>query len=175
MYHNRTMIWGDEAPQDEREIAAWLANRAAVPGIETFGVVDRENLTRHPGEPMPLVGVLFVEPSGPENVYAHVTSSRRAWGNRLVQPGMIEQASTLVMDHVFARKPALQRFSVAVFANNFPAQNLAKRMGFRQDGYFRAMASWRGEPMDVVHYGRLRAVAAEQPQDGNEREALEVA
>lgn len=173
MVQQKTMIFGDEAPQGEAEIAEFLAARAEQPGIQTFAVVDRANLTKLPGE-HPLVGVLFIEPQGRENAYAHVAAARRAWGNRLVQPGMIEQASTLVMDSVFAQHPALQRLSVSVFANNYAARHLARRMGFKPDGYFRAMASWRGQPMDVVHFGRLRPVSTdrEQTEQLNETVAL---
>lgn len=155
MHAQKTMIFGDGAPESEADIAAFLADRAAQPGIQTFGVVDRENLTHQRSE-HPLVGVLFIEPQGAYNCYAHVASARRAWGNRLIRPGMIEQASELVIQHCFVQSPALQRISVAVFEQNHAAQNLARRMGFERDGYFRAMASWRGAPMDVVHFGRLR-------------------
>lgn len=163
MHQQKTMIFGDGAPQDEAAIAAFLVERAAAHGIETYGVVDRQNLT-HSRTEHPLVGVIFFEPQGRENAYAHVASARRAWGNRLVQPGMIEQASELVIQHVFAQHAALQRLSVSVFAQNHAAQNLARRMGFTQDGYFRAMASWRGQPMDVVHFGRLRPASVSNVQ-----------
>jgi len=163
LHAQRTMVWGDGAPQDEAGIAGFLAERATVPGIETYGVVDRENLTGQRSE-HPLVGVIFFEPAGRYNAYAHVASARRAWGNRLVQHGMIEQASEAVIQHVFAQHADLQRLSLAVFAQNRAAQNLARRMGFTQDGFFRAAERWRGEPMDVVHFGRLRPVSTEREQ-----------
>lgn len=156
MHRQRTMIFGDGAPEAEPEIAAWLRDRAERPGIETFAVVDKNNLLRLP-EGASLVGVIFFEPAGPQNAYAHVTACRRAWGRRLVQPGLIEQGSELTIQHVFSEHTALQRLSVATFANNHAAQGLARRMGFVQDGYFRAMETYRGRPMDVVHFGRLRA------------------
>ncbi len=168
LHGHKTLVWGDGAPETPEASASWLADRSVLPGIETYAVVDRENLTRQE-TPSPLVGFIFFEPQGAENAYAHVAAARRAWGQRLTHPGMIEQASELVIQHVFASHPRLQRLSVAVFANNYPAQHLAKRMGFRRDGYFRAMASYRGQPMDVVHFGRLRE---DRKAVETEREAL---
>lgn len=170
---SRTLMFGDGAPEGEAEVADWLRQHAALPGVETYGIVDKHDLTRQ--QRPSLVGFIFFEPQGPVNAYAHVASSRRAWGSRIVQPGLMEQGAELVTQHCFRQHQALQRLSVACFANNFAAQNFAKRMGFRQDGFFRAMASFRGQPMDVAHFGRLRTVATDEPVGVAEQQLAEVA
>jgi RimJ/RimL family protein N-acetyltransferase len=172
LHCSRTLMFGDDAPEGDAAVANWLRQHAALSGVETYGIVDKHNLTK---QSVPsLVGFIFFEPQGRENAYAHVASSRRAWGSRIVQPGLMEQGAEIVTQHCFAQHPALQRLSVACFANNFAAQNFAKRMGFRQDGFFRAMASFRSQPMDVVHFGRLRN-AAPAVAEAKQAELAEVA
>lgn len=150
----KTLIFGDDGPQTDEDIEEFL--RARLPLMRSWAVVDKGNLTGAKRNDVPLVGIIVFEPINKFNGYAHIASSRRAWGEKLAKPGLIEQGCKLAIADVFQNLPELQRVSVATFAKNAAAKALAQRLGFHKDGYFRAMGRERGVPQDVVHFGLVR-------------------
>lgn len=152
----KTLIFGDDGPQTNEQITQFLITRAALPFIRTWGIVDKFNLTHTAASDVPLVGIVFFEQMNPQNGYFHVASNRRAWGDKLAQPSLTEQAGQLIIRECFESVPSLRRLSVATFATNRAAKHLAQRLGFAKDGYFSAMGAIHNKPVDVIHFGMLR-------------------
>jgi RimJ/RimL family protein N-acetyltransferase len=162
MYCYRTLVFGDRGPQTQEEVGQFLAQALRNPGMLTWGIVDKNNLTRSHQIDVPLVGVVFAERLTEENAYIHIASSRKAWGNRVAQPGLVDQGCELIKSQIWEQIPDLRRLSIATFASNRAARSLAVRAGFHQDGYFTAMGTLRNAPQDIVHFGLLRPEASQE-------------
>lgn len=156
MHCAKTAIFGDTGPQTDEEILEFIRVQRLQPHVRTFGVIDKANLTKAKDTDVPLVGLIVFERLALNNGYFHVTSTRKAWGEKLATPSLTEQAGQLVIPEIFKAVSELQRLSVATLANNYAARNLAQRCGFKREGYFKAMTTFKGKPMDVVHFGLLR-------------------
>lgn len=154
----KTTMFGDDGPQSDSDIESFL--RVRLPLCRSWAVVDKDNLTQSKRSEVPLVGLIVFERGTLYNGYGHIIASRRAWGDKLAQPGLIEQAARLALETVFADTPELQRISLTTFAKNSAAKALALRLGFHKDGYFKAMGRELGKPQDVVHFGLTRAEPA---------------
>lgn len=156
MHCYKTLIFGDDGPKTTPEIEDFLRNRASLPFVASWGVVDKNNLTNSKEFQAPLVGIIFFENISAQNGYAHLASNRTAWGERLVKPGLMDQAGELAIQEVWKNLPQVQRISLTSYANNRAAMNMAHRLGFKKDGYFKNMGLYKGKPQDIVHFGRLR-------------------
>jgi RimJ/RimL family protein N-acetyltransferase len=131
------------------------------PNTRSFAVVDKNNLTKAKEFDSPLVALItFEKHFGYRNGYVAVASARRAWGEKLCQPGLVQQASQLVIDQLFESEPTLNRLSLTTLAANTAAKNLALRLGFRKDGYFVNLAQSKGVGASVIHMGLQRPMAA---------------
>lgn len=161
MHCYKTLIFGDSGPQTNEEIEAFLADRARQPNIQTWGIVDKNNLTQSRQIEAPLVGIGFLEVLSPENGYFHIASNRRSWGEKIASPSLAQQAAELVIQEVWDVLPSLQRLSAATYASNKAARNLIRKVGFQKDGYFVAMGKTKGQPQDVIHFGLLRPTQLE--------------
>lgn len=157
----KTTMFGDDGPQTNEDIEVFLRQR--LPLVRSWGIVDKRNLTGSRQSDVPLVGLIVFERGTLYNGYGHIIVSRKAFGDKLAQPGLAEQAGRLALGQVFADTPELQRVSLTTFAKNAAARELAKRLGFHKDGYFRALGREHGVPQDVVHFGLVRE--AEQAQE----------
>lgn len=155
MHCYKTLVFGDQGPQTEEDILKFLQVQLQSPLVRTWGIVDKANLTASRQVDIPLVGIIVVEQLTFENGYIHIASSRKAWGNRLAKPGLVDQGCELAKQDVWD-STSLRRLSIATFANNRAARQLALRQGFSQDGYFQGMGTLRGQPTDIVHYGLQR-------------------
>jgi RimJ/RimL family protein N-acetyltransferase len=164
----KTMIFGDEGPQNDEELAQLIA--AHIANHRTWGIVDKANLTKGTKVDVPLVGIIICDKTSPYNAYMHIASNRKAWGNKIAKPGLIEQAGHLVIPDVFKGDPSLTRISIAVEDNNKAAISLAKRVGFKQDGCFKDMIMQAGKPRAAMHFGYLRSEYEQlrQQHDNNE-------
>lgn len=151
----KTIILGDEGPQTDEELYGLL--EAHVASHMTWGIVDKSNLTNGSKTDIPLVGIIIFDKTSPYNGYIHVASNRKAWGNKIANPGLIEQAGHLVIPNIFELNPDLKRISIAVEDNNKAAISLAKRVGFKQDGCFKDMVMQKGKSRNAVHFGYLRS------------------
>lgn len=151
----KTIILGDEGPQNDDELYQLLV--AHVNNHSSWAIVDKGNLTKSNKVDVPLVGIVVFEKTSPYNGYVHIASNRKAWGNRMAKPGLIEQAGNLVVGNIFEQNPGLNRISIAVEENNKAAISLAKRCGFKQDGCFRDMIMKAGKPVTATHFGYLRS------------------
>lgn len=151
----KTIILGDEGPQNDDELYQLLV--AHVNNHSSWAIVDKGNLTKSNKVDVPLVGIVVFEKTSPYNGYVHIASNRKAWGNRMAKPGLIEQAGNLVVEDIFEQNPGLNRISIAVEENNKAAISLAKRCGFKQDGCFRDMIMKAGKPVTATHFGYLRS------------------
>lgn len=163
VHAHKTLVFGDQPPAD---VPRFLAERMAQPGVRSWAIVDKGNLTGAKDTQIPLIGMLFFEQATPENGYAHVVTSRRAWGEKLVRPALVDQACTLVLQEVWDSTPSLNRISIVTYASNKAAKHLAYRMGFVRDGYFKNMGTLRGQPVDIIHYGLLRPQGQEAGTNG---------
>lgn len=155
MHCYKSIIMGDEGPQNDEELYQLLV--AHVGNHDSWAIVDKANLTKGSKVDVPLVGIIIFEKTSPYNGYIHVASNRKAWGNKLAKPGLIEQAGHLVIKDIFDNNPGLNRISIAVEDNNKAAINLAKRVGFKQDGCFKDMVMKNGKPQTAMHFGYLRS------------------
>lgn len=155
MHCYKTLVFGDSGPATQAEIEKFLWDKTALPNVYSWAIVDKNNLTAT-RQDAPLVGIGLFELLSPENGYFHVASNRRAWGERIAQPGLVQQAAELAIPQLWKYLPTLQRISAATYASNKAARGLIKRLGFVKDGYFVAMGRTKGKPQDVVHFGLLR-------------------
>ncbi len=155
MHCYRTLVFGDKYPQTDDEIATFVSYMLAQPNVRSWGIIDKSNLTGASAE-APLIGIGFFETIGDNNGYFHVASTRKAWGDKVAQPGLMEQAANLVIPEIFKSRPEIRRVSSSIVANNRAAINYAKRVGFVKDGYFRDAIVQNGKARDVVHFGILR-------------------
>lgn len=155
----KTLMFGDNGPQDLPEIEAFLRAHMALPQVRTWAVVDKNNLT-HTHQDTPLVGFVIFERPSPENGYVHLASNRRAWGTKIAKVALMEQACQLIRDDIF-QAPDLQRISIVTSSNNRAAVSLARRLDFQKDGYFRDMGRQGGKPIDMIHFGLLRPAQVE--------------
>lgn len=158
MHCYKTLIFGDDGPRTTQEIENFLKERASHSYVASWGVVDKNNLTQSKEFEAPLVGIIFFEHVSPTNGYAHLASNRRAWGEKLAKPGLMDQAGELAIQEVWKHLPTVQRISLTAYANNKAAWNMARRLGFKKDGFFKDMGKLKGQPQDVVHFGRLRDI-----------------
>lgn len=156
MHSYKSFIIGDDGPPTDEELVAHIYNILSNPSIQTAGVVDKHNLTGSKQSDIPLVGLFYYEPNGLCNGYVHVTSNRRAWGNKIAQPGLMEQAASLCIADLFEKIPTLTRLSSSIVSTNRAAVNFAKKLGFRQDGLFQQAIIQNGVPKDVIHLGILK-------------------
>lgn len=161
MHCYKTLIFGDSGPQTVEDIVKFLHEKTHLPNVYCWAIVDKHNLTQTRSD-APLVGIGFFELLSPENGYFHVASNRRAWGERIAQPGLVQQAAELALPSIWAYLPTLQRISAATYASNKAAKGLIGRLGFQKDGYFVNMGRTKGRPQDVVHYGLLRPTQAQE-------------
>jgi RimJ/RimL family protein N-acetyltransferase len=150
--HNFKSLVLDDMPDEE--MLMFLGEQ--VKRMRTWGIIDKANLTKSKVVEVPIVGIIFFEKINPYNGYFHVASNRKAWGEKLAKPGMVEQAGRLVIDEIFKTDQDLMRVSAAMVSTNLAAVNLAKRLGFVKDGYFARAAMQSGKPKDVMHFGILR-------------------
>lgn len=158
MHCYKTLVFGDDGPHTNEEILEFLQLR--LPLVRSWGIVDKHNLTRTKSE-APLVGIVVFERGTKYNGYIHLASNRRAWGEKIAKPSLIDQATPLILEEIFSSTPELQRISVATFAKNNAARSLARRAGFVKDGYFPAMGRAGEVPQDVIHYGLMRPQGVE--------------
>lgn len=165
MYRHHTLVFGDQGPQTPEEIEVFLRTRSKQPGIRTWGIVDKNNLTQVRSTDIPLVGVVFWEQDSPYNGYIHLASNRRGWGPKLAQPSLVEQGAELIKQELWDSTPSLQRISTIMFAHNKAARTLANALGLVKDGYFKSMGCIKGKPIDMIHYGLLRKPELEGPQN----------
>lgn len=155
MHCYKTLTFRDDGPQTIEEIEVFLKHGLSAPGVYSWGIVDKNNLTATRSE-SPLVGLIYLQMPFPENGYLHVTTNRRAWGERIAKPGMAEQAGRLIMGDLWTRFPGLLRLSAFTYARNKAAISYLRKLGGKQDGYFENMGVSKGIPQDVVHFGMLR-------------------
>lgn len=159
MHCYKTLVFGDHGPQTEPEIEAFLRIQLSAPQVLSWGIIDKANLTGSRQIDVPLVGVVFLESLTPENAYIHIACNRKAWGNKIASPGLVDQGCELIKQDVWDTTQ-LRRVSIATYASNKAARHLAYRTGFIRDGYFENMATLRGVPQDIIHFGMLRPVLA---------------
>jgi len=97
------------------------------PFCRSFGVIDKNNELglRHEA---PIIGFIMFEPMPPCSLYAHIASSRRAWGT-----GLMEEAAKLAIDEVFKTEPGALRVSAAIPAFNKRAIEFAKKVGMHKN------------------------------------------
>lgn len=148
MHCYRSIIESDESPKTLEEFEAYMAQFLGV--CTSFGIIDKNHITNVKHE-APLVGILILEPGGLHNGYWHVATSRRAWGT-----GLVDEAAKLGFQWAFENFPALTRLSANIYDRNFPAQNLAKRLGFKREGVLEDMFVLDAQPRNMVHYGLTR-------------------
>lgn len=151
----KSQIFGDGCPKTDPEILMFMAKVFTQPGMRTWAIIDKANLTRSKSV-APIVGFYQFDTIGDNNGYLQVASSRKAWGERLASPAFAEQAGKMVVDEIFTTQPQLTRISASILANNSAAVGLSKRLGFIKDGYFKDMVTVNGKPQDAVHLGILR-------------------
>jgi RimJ/RimL family protein N-acetyltransferase len=148
MYAYKSVIETDQSPKSADEYAQYFEGIS--PYVLSYGVIDKHNTLNIPHE-APLIGMVAFEPSTLWNGYMHVASKRRAWASGLVEEG----AKTAIHD-IFTKRPDLTRVSAMVLPRNRMAGNLAKRIGFKVDGFFEDYVTQSGTPQPMIHYGLTR-------------------
>lgn len=154
MHCYKTLTFRDDGPQTIEDIERFLGENLPR-ATRSWGIIDKNNLTGTKQE-APLVGLIYFDKPLPENGYFHIATNRRAWGERIAQPGLAEQAGRLILNDLWSEFPELQRVSAFTYARNKAAVHFLRKLGCRQDGYFQAMGVSKGVPQDVVHFGVLR-------------------
>lgn len=138
----------DGGPTTAEEFNTYMANTLSQ--VRSWGVIDKNNKLNVKHE-APLIGAIMFEPSNEWGGYFHVASTRKAWGSR-----MIDQGGEAVIQYLFETCPELLRVGAYILEHNAPARGLAKRLGFRVEGYVRDLVMQGGEPKSMVLYGLTR-------------------
>lgn len=143
----RTIVQTLNFPKTEEELAERFAS---MKNVQTFGIIDKNNLLgiRHE---VPLIGLYTFDQDTFVNGNAHVASTRKAWGSRLV-----DQAGQVLINHLFGTIPDLTRLTVAVLSSNAPAKALAKRLGFAYEGCLRDSTVINDTPQNMSLFGLTR-------------------
>jgi RimJ/RimL family protein N-acetyltransferase len=143
----RTITETTAFPKTEEELVTRLA---AMPNLQTFGIIDKNNIlgVRHEA---PLIGIYMFDQDTIVNGNAHVASTRKAWGSRLV-----DQAGQRLMQYLFETMPTLTRITVSVLSTNAPAKALAKRLGFVYEGCLRDAITIQDYPANMALFGLTR-------------------
>jgi RimJ/RimL family protein N-acetyltransferase len=144
----RTIVEHDQSPTNPEELAELLGTM--IPNVVSYGVIDKNNSLEMP-HPAPLIGMIAFEQRSVWNGYFHVASTRKAWGS-----GLIEEGGKAAISDIFSRFPNLTRVSAEILKHNYPAQSLAKRLGFLKEGVMEDMVTQKGEPKPLVHFGLTR-------------------
>lgn len=143
----RTIVQTPNFPKTPEELAERFAG---MKNLQTFGIIDKNNLLgiRHE---VPLIGLYTFDQDTIVNGNAHVASTRKAWGSRLV-----DQAGQVLLNHIFYHNPGLSRVSVTVLSSNAPAKALAKRLGFAYEGCLRDAILLNDIPQNMSLFGLTR-------------------
>jgi RimJ/RimL family protein N-acetyltransferase len=143
----RTITETTAFPKTEGELATRLGTMT---NLQTFGIIDKNNFlgVRHE---VPLIGIYMFDQDTVVNGNAHVASTRKAWGSRLV-----DQAGQVLIKHIFGTMPTLTRLTVSVLHSNSPAKALAKRLGFRYEGCLRDAITVNNIPAAMALFGLTR-------------------
>jgi len=144
----RSIVESDESPKTLEDFEIYMNKYLEV--CASFGIIDKNHLTNVKHE-APLVGILIFEPGGLHNGYWHVATSRRAWGT-----GLVDEAAKLAFQWAFDTYQPLTRLSACIYDKNYPAQNLAKRLGFKREGLIEDMFVLDGQPRNMAHFGLTR-------------------
>ena len=138
----------DGSPQNEEDFVKFM--EAALPLCRSFGVIDKDGALGFHHE-APIIGFIMFEPMPPCSMYAHIASSRRAWGTDLMK-----EASELAIKELFATEPGALRISAVIPAFNKRALAFARKVGLHKDGFFQNAATIKGKPISLVHFGIIR-------------------
>jgi RimJ/RimL family protein N-acetyltransferase len=150
-----TLTITDNSPHSPEDLQDLLEQ--ALVAQPSFAIVDKHNLSRVKSTDLPVVGIVTVEHLPPWSAYVHIASNRKAWGDRLAQPGLLEQGGLLILEELFRAYPELLRVNAAPLAHNAAARGLCKRLGFVQDGLFEDAVRVGGKIKGIVHYGITRS------------------
>lgn len=148
-----SLTMADNSPRSAEGLLELL--EAAVATQPTFGIVDKNNLTRTKATDLPVVGLVTVQLLPPWSAYVHIASNRKAWGERVAKPGLLEQGARLVLEELFSN-PDLLRVNAAPMDHNAAAKGLCRRLGFKQDGLFEDAVLIQGKPRSLAHFGLSR-------------------
>jgi RimJ/RimL family protein N-acetyltransferase len=66
------------------------------------------------------------------------------------------KALSLWIDYLF-RASGIHRISLDTWSFNPRMMRVAEKLGFTYEGGQRQLVAWRGERLDLVHYGLLRS------------------
>jgi RimJ/RimL family protein N-acetyltransferase len=143
----RTITETTAFPKTEEELAGRLGTMT---NLQTYGIIDKNNFLGVKHE-VPLIGIYMFDQDTVVNGNAHVASTRKAWGSRLV-----DQAGQLLIKHIFETMPTLTRVTVSVLHSNAPAKALAKRLGFRYEGCLRDAITVNDFPASMALFGLTR-------------------
>jgi RimJ/RimL family protein N-acetyltransferase len=143
----RTIVQTPNFPKTPEELAERFAGMKT---LQTFGIIDKNNILgiRHE---VPLIGLYTFDQDTIVNGNAHVASTRKAWGSRLV-----DQAGQVLLNHIFFHAPTINRVSVTVLSSNAPAKALAKRLGFSYEGCLRDAVVINEVPQNMALFGLTR-------------------
>lgn len=144
----KSLCFDDFSPKTRDEFIGFFGE--SLGRVLSWGVIDKNNRLSM-NHPAPLIGVLTFEGASPTNGYMHVASSRKAWGSR-----MIDEAAKVAIRDVFNSNSTIARVSAVIFAGNYPAQALCRRVGFVREGVFKDMILQNNEPQAIIHYGLYR-------------------
>jgi len=144
----KSMIETDAFPDSPEMYESVMAE--ALPNMQTYGVIDKNNLTNHKHE-CPLVGMFAFEPASPWNCYIHLASNRRAWKGHLM-----DEAAKAAIKDLFETNPGILRISGFVLPENKPVKYMAKRLGWEKEALLQDWLTQKGEPKDVIHYSLTR-------------------
>ena len=157
----KNIVETDLSAKSEGDFEEFLRNLILVPGVRSFGVIDKFNSVGFKHE-APLVGMIIYEPSSIWNYYTHVASTRKAWGKGFIDEGLRTTISAL-----FSDTPTLLRVSAIVLSTNGPVKGLVRRLGAKYEGCMKDMVTQGGEPRDLLHFGITRRTWV-QPPEGEE-------
>lgn len=146
----KNVVIHDDFPHTRGPFRDFIRMVLASPGVRSWAVLDRDD-TLGKGVPGAIIGIFMFEPYSSFNGFLHVASGFSAFGS-----GLMDEAAVLVFQELFDSQPKLQRLSAFIHEKNIPAQNIAKRTGFKKEGTLEDAILQRDEPASLVIMGLTR-------------------
>jgi [ribosomal protein S5]-alanine N-acetyltransferase len=78
-------------------------------------------------------------------------------GSELWGRGLVLEASVAILDAAFATQPWLNKVWANADSRNTASMRVMEKLGMQREGVLRSHRLHRGEPLDDVYYGLLRA------------------
>jgi len=152
----RTFVDSDLYPKGIEDYTSFIASALALPATQSWGVIDKNQLTNARHE-APLVGVVMFEPAQ-YGGFLHFASARKAF-----KMGLLDEALELALAAIFSTNPSALRVTCCMDERNYPVKVILRSRGFAFEGAQRSAFLQAGEPRALAMFGLVRPESQAAP------------